>query len=120
MIIDRILKAAPPGTVIPKPATKGRFIVKGRGLRRGETALIYTIPNHRSPARPCEKGVTADEFEAAHTRLMTVGELSHAWFAEHLPACAAEGTCNFTTIGGLFQQAGWAIYAKRGLYRRTD
>lgn len=120
MIIDRILKAAPPGTAIPKPAGSRCFVVKGKGVRRGQTALIYTIPNHRNPERPYEKGVTNGELAAAHKRLLAAGELSHEWFNRHLHACAAEGSCNFTTIGGLFQRAGWVVYAKRGLYRRAD
>jgi hypothetical protein len=118
MIIERILRAAPPGTVIPKPAASRPFRVKGTGTRRGELALVYTIPNHRDPGHPYEKGVTTSEFETAYKQLTTAGELSHRWFSHHLRACAAEGPCNFTTIGGLFQHAGWAVYARRGVYRR--
>jgi hypothetical protein len=119
MIITRILTEAPPGTVIPKPDARRPFYVKGRGTRRGEPALIYTIPNHRDPRHPYEKGVTANEFEAAYGELLATGELTHRWFNEHLSACAAEGPCNFTTIGGLFQRLGLAEYVPRGVYRRV-
>jgi hypothetical protein len=34
------------GTIIPKPQGRADFIVKGWGVRRGDRALIYTIPNH--------------------------------------------------------------------------
>ncbi|SRR6266568_6765914 len=119
MTIERILKAAPPGTVIPKPAATRPFRVKGVGRRRGERALIYTIPNHSDPKHPYEKGITASEFATAYKRLTDFGELSHQWFRQHLPACATEGSCNFTTIGGLFQRLGVAAYERRGVYRKV-
>jgi len=46
MIFDAV-QALRPGTEIPKPAAKGAFTIKGLGARRGESALIYRIPNHR-------------------------------------------------------------------------
>ena len=119
MVIDRIRKIAPPGTVIPKPEAREEFRVKGNGTRRGEDAIIYTIPNHSNPARPHQKGVTASELERAHRRLMEAGEFTHLWFRKHLPACAAEGSCNFTTMGGLFELLGDAQYEQRGVYRRA-
>jgi len=81
MIIDRVFKAAPPGTVIPKPAARRAFLVRRLGKRRDERAPIYTIPNHSDPKRPYEKGITATEFEAAYRRLMSFGELTHQCFA---------------------------------------
>lgn len=36
----------PAGTAIPKPEAKAEFRIKGPGRRRGETAIIYTIPSH--------------------------------------------------------------------------
>ena len=116
MIANRIRRVAPPGTEIPKPAARKPFRVKGWGQRRGEEALIYTIPNHREPRSPHEKGVTAGELDAAYAQLRSTGELTHRWFAKHLPKCAAEGSCNFTTIGGLFELLGVASYVGRGLY----
>ena len=67
-------------------------------MRRGQEALIYTIPSHTG-GRPKEKGVTISEFESALTELNRTGELTRAWFNENLKACAKEGACNFTSIG---------------------
>jgi hypothetical protein len=119
MTIDRALLIAPPGTVIPKPAARGSFRVKGAGTRRGEPALIYTIPNHRNRRRPYEKGITARELTVARRQLLEAGEFNRQWFIRRLPDCAAEGSCNFTTIGGLFELAGIARYEGPGLYRRV-
>ena len=120
MVIDRVLRAAPPGTRIPKPAATAPFKVRRVGKRRGERALIYTIPNHNDPTRPYEKGITATEFEKAYARLKRSGELTHGWFRDHLPGCAAEGSCNFTSLGGLFVRLGIAAYDRRGVYRDVD
>ncbi len=119
MIIDRIQSHIAPGTVIPKPAAKAEFKVKGWGVRRGVPALIYTIPSHTHPSKPYNKGITAQEFEAAWAHLQSTGNLSRAWFNANLSACAKEGGCNFTTIGGIFELLGLAHYVGEGLYRRT-
>lgn len=120
MIIDQIFQFAPPGTLIPKPTATGAFRVKGRGKRRGEDALVYFIPNRSDPRKPHEKGVTVSEFERAHARLVTVGDLTKEWFKKHLSECDAEGSCNFTTVGGLFVLIGDAVYARRGTYRKAS
>ncbi len=91
-----------PGTIIPKPQARGDFLVKGWGMRRGQRALIYTIPNHNNPAKPHQKGITILEWQQAFEQLMTTGELSHSWFKASMPGCYKEGSCNFTTIGGIF------------------
>jgi hypothetical protein len=104
--------------VIPKPEPNGEFIVKGWGVRRGERALIYTIPNWKPPARPHEKGITEEEWVIAAMRLTTADEFAHSWFKQFMPACYSEGTCNFTTIGGIFVLFKYAAYEARGMYRR--
>ncbi len=116
----RIRAAAPPGTTIPKPAARSLFTVKGDGMRRDEPALIYRIPNHSDPQKPYEKGVTYRELERAHEQLHQTGELTSAWFRRTLAACHAEGSCNFTTVGGLFELLGEADYDRnrRGVYIR--
>ena len=53
------------GCNYPKPQAKGEFKVKGWGTRRGEPARIYTIPDHSTPTRPYEKGVTEREWDRA-------------------------------------------------------
>ena len=100
--IIRKLQLLSPGTVIPKPAAKAEFTVKGWGKRNGEYALIYLIPNHRDPQKPYQKGITTGEWEQAYRRLLTTGEFTREWFDAHMLRCSIEGSCNFTTIGGIF------------------
>jgi hypothetical protein len=118
MLLERILKVAPPGTIIPKPRAKGDFIVKGQGIRRGKPAIIYTIPNHKNRDKPGEKGINAAELDAAYNQLLSSGSLTREWFKKELPKCDAEGACQFTTVDGLFVLLGEAIYAGQGTYQR--
>jgi hypothetical protein len=115
-IIAQIERTVAPGTVIPKPQARNDFLVKGWGMRRGQRALIYTIPNHKISTKPYEKGVNVSEWAQAFDRLVTAGEFSRSWFKQSMPACAKEGDCNFTTIGGVFELLGHATY-DRGAYR---
>jgi hypothetical protein len=117
-IFEEIEKKIAPGTIIPKPRARAAFIVKGWGMRRAERALIYTIPNHRTPTKPFEKGVTVSEWFKAFERLSNAGHFSRSWFELSMPACAKEGGCNFTTIGGVFEILGHATYG-RGTYQRN-
>lgn len=112
------LQRLSPGTVIPKPEAKAEFTVKGWGKRNGETALIYSIPNHSDPQKPYQKGVTAGEWEQAYRRLLTTGEFTREWFNTNMPRCSKEGACNFTTIGGIFSLFDLAAYECRGVYRK--
>lgn len=118
MVIDRVFKIAPPGTVIPKPFATGQFRVVRMGKRRSERALIYSIPNRKTPRRPYEKGVTVSEFNKAYDQLITAGQLTRRWFKKNVPACETEGPCNFTTVGGLFILLGKAMYTTRGVYSK--
>jgi hypothetical protein len=115
-IVSEIERTAKPGTKIPKPEPRGDFIVKRWGVRRGERALIYTIPNHKKPTKPYEKGITASEWVKAFDRLMATGEFTRSWFDRSMPSCAKEGGCNFMTIGGVFQLLGYAAH-DRGVYK---
>ncbi|HRY71209.1 MAG TPA: hypothetical protein P5159_23935 [Phycisphaerae bacterium] len=103
----------------PEPQAKADFVVKGWGTRRGEDALIYTIPNRKNPTKPSENGITVSEFEAAFAQLKSSGQFTRAWFNSELPACAGEGSCNFTSIGGIFELLSLARYAGRGVYERV-
>jgi hypothetical protein len=47
-----------PGTKIPKPESQADFVVTGWGVRRNERALVYAIPNHKTPTKPYRKGIT--------------------------------------------------------------
>lgn len=115
MLIEGI-KLLKQGTVIPKPDATAEFKIKGWGVRRGEQALIYSIPNHRSPTKNLEKGITVSEFELCYVEIMSSKLLTRAWFNSNLSRCAKEGSCNFTTIGGILQLLGLAQYAGRGSY----
>ncbi len=109
MIVDTLAKIEA-GTVIPKPRAKGEFVVKGWGTRRGEHALIYKIPNNKNPDRPYEKGITVSEFKQAYEEIVKSGEFSSKWFKKNMNECSKEGSCNFTTIGGIFEMLGLAVY----------
>ena len=118
MITSRIQAIIAEGMTIPKPAAKAQHVVKGWGMRRSEPALIYQIPNHKSPGNSYEKGITVSEFEMAFNELYSSNEFTRAWFNKHMPACAREGSCNFTSIGGIFEILGVAEYSGQGRYRR--
>lgn len=104
--------------VIPKPEAKADFKIKGMGKRRGEDALIYRIPSHSNKAPYYEKGVTINEFEHAHVQLIDTGSFTRSWFKENLKDCAKEGSCNFTTIGGVFVLLGLAEYSSKATYQQ--
>ncbi len=118
MIVERIRREVHQGAVVPKPASTRDYVVKGWGRRRGEDALIYRIPNRRNPGRSYEKGITESEFEEAYRHLRKDGAISRKWFDRKLQACAKEGGCNFTTLGGIFELLGITIYT-RGMYVAT-
>jgi len=118
-IFEEIERAIRPGMAIPKPQTERDFVVKGFGIRRGQPALIYFIPNNKNPANPYQKGITNSEWVAAFQQLERSGEFSREWFEKYLPNCAKEGGCNFKTIGGIFQLLKLADY-ERGRYRRVQ
>lgn len=117
MDFDRLRRLTPIGTVIPKPEARDDFIVVGWGRRRGEQALIYSIPNHKNPAKPYKKGIALSEFRKAYGQLTLTGEFSRSWFNKEMAACAREGGCNFTTIGGLFCLLGYASYQRAAYVR---
>lgn len=118
MNFDQLIRLIPPGTAIPKPAAKGNFIVKGVGIRRGEEAIVYFIPNNKSPEKPYEKGITKTEFETALAELNLNGEISRKWFSDTFPRSNKEGPCNFTTLGGFLILLNLAQYCGSGLYKR--
>ena len=62
---------------------------------------------------------TLSEWKRAYERLESTGELRRSWFMEALAACHKEGSCNFTTIGGVFVKLGLAVRGGRGTYRKV-
>jgi len=115
MIIEKI-RHLQPGTVIPKPKATADFRIKGWGKRRGEVALTYWVPNHKAPSKPLVKGITVLEFSRAYEQLLKGAQFTRRWFNANLGACAKEGSCNFTTIGGIFELLGVAHYDRPGTY----
>ncbi|MCL1125876.1 hypothetical protein [Shewanella surugensis] len=111
-----ILAADNQGVEIPKPKAKAPFTIKSMGVRRGERALIYKIPSHSPKQNHYCKGITLSEFEFAYQRLLKTNELTRKWFNENMPKCAGEGSCNFTTVGGIFELLGKAKYHSQGRY----
>lgn len=116
MIVDRIKLSIFPDMIIPKPKAKADFKVKGWGMRRGQEALIYYIPNSRNPSLLSQKRITITEFKDAYDELMRSGKINRRWFNSELSHCANEGGCNFTTIGGIFEILGIASYKKPATY----
>ncbi|MCY3787822.1 MAG: hypothetical protein OXH63_03430 [Gemmatimonadetes bacterium] len=119
-IVTSVEQIATAGTVVPKPEARGDFVVKGWGRRRRERALVYTIPNHHDKRRPYEKGITESEWAMAYNRLIETGEITRKWFRCAMADCNAEGDCNFTTIGGIFELLGIAKHTDRGTYQRYE
>ncbi len=117
MIFEKIINNCPPGSIIPKPRAKKEFLIKGVGTRRGEEALIPYIPNNKNPNKPYQKGITRSEFEKAYQELMEKGIFTKKWFDIYLSDCSSEGSCNFTTVGGLFQKLGLVEYVSPGIYK---
>lgn len=115
-IIQSIKSKIKPGIIIPKPSAKSDFIIKGWGTRRKEEALIYLIPNHHNPTKPYEKGINISEWLISYNQIINCKEFSRDWFNRNMIACAKEGGCNFTTIGGIFQLLGIADY-EHGVYK---
>lgn len=115
MIIDQI-RGLPAGLVIPKPEATAHFRIQGWATRRGEPALIYSIPNHKNPDKPFRKGIAVSEFLVAYAEIKSSGHITRKWFNASLARCAQEGACNFTTIGGVFELLGIARYSERGKY----
>ena len=105
--------------MIPKPEADDEFTIKGWGDRNGEIALVYFIPNRSNPEKPHEKAITVSEWEQAQRQLDTTGEFTKTWFSQNMPRCTKEGSCNFTTIGGIFTLLGFAVYSQRGVYRKV-
>jgi hypothetical protein len=120
MILDELFAKFGIGTEIPKPAANAPFRIVRAGTRKGERALIYSIPSRTHPDRPFEKGVTESDLECAATELERSGQFTRAWFNTHLVRAAKEGGCNFTTLGGLLQLLARARYAERATYVRAS
>lgn len=116
--LTKKIKSLPRGTIIPKPQAEKNFTIKGIGKRRNEEALIYIIPTNNPEKYPKghEKGITFNEFYSSYAILQETSKFERAWIETNLPECIKEGSCNFTTIGGIFELLGIAQYNNLGCY----
>lgn len=119
MILNRIKKATKPGTQIPKPRSTEIYTVVRWGKSRGEEALVYQIPAKHGTIKPSEKRVTVSAFRKAFDILQKSGKITRSWFAQEFPKLESDGSCNFTTLGGVFVLIGEAWYARPGEYEKT-
>lgn len=85
------------------------------GIRRGQEALLYHIPNNKGGNKYL-KGVNIDEFYDAFLQLNLSNQLNSKWFKNNLPACQSEGGCNFKFIGGCFIKVGLIKNYRRGCF----
>lgn len=104
--------------VVPKPKSENLFRILRVGKRRGEPAIIYSIPNHKNESQPHEKGITYSEFHIALSHLQNTGKITREWFNQNLQGCANEGACNFTTLGGILELLNYAKYSGVSTYSK--
>jgi len=119
MLLSRIKAVAKPGITIPKPYSKGKYIVERWGISREEEALVYSIPKRPATKSQSMKRIRGSDFQAAYKVLNETGLFKSTWFDKYLPQCAKDGRCNFTTIGGIFELIGDAKYIQKGVYKKT-
>jgi hypothetical protein len=118
MIEERIKSKCPPGTIIPKPRSAGKYVITGWGKSRGEDALVYQLPMKPVSKNPSTKRIPVAAFERAYEELIRHGEISRTWFKKEFPNLTKDGACNFTTLGGIFILLGEAVYESKGLYKK--
>jgi hypothetical protein len=111
------IETLPVGIHIPKPQSANSAKLEGWCIRRGERALVYSMPNHSKPDKRHKKGVTVCELRQAYERLVATGEFTRSWFKEWMPDCNREGACNYTTIGSVFELVRVAKHSGPGVYR---
>lgn len=98
-------------SIIPKPHTNNPFRVLRIGRRRNQTAIIYSIPCHTGKKSHYEKGVTYSDFAKVLQGLEKNGFVTLSWFAENLPDCVKEGSCNYTSLCGMLELLGYCKYS---------
>ena len=105
----------------PDPETGDRRDVSSEGMGhpawRASAHLLHPQPEGRVEAAPEGRDCVGLETGMGATGLD--GELRTSWFTSALPGCSGEGSCNFTTIGGVFELLGLAVRDGRGAYRKA-
>jgi hypothetical protein len=97
-IFQEAVKAFPRGAKLP--ATE--YTIKGLGVRHGEEAIVYLVPNRKDPDKPSQKGFGASGLRCAYQRLLSSGGFSRSWFNSEMKECAKGAPCNFLAIGAVF------------------
>jgi len=118
MTLSQIKQAVLPGMTIPKPLSKEVYLVVGWGWSRGEEALVYRLPAKRTTKKASTKRIPGSVFEEADKELQRTGQITRAWFQKSFPAVDADGDCNCTTLGGVFELIGRAVHADPGVYKK--
>jgi hypothetical protein len=117
-ICDQVRNILKEGIIIPKPRSKEAYRSLGWKSSRGEEAFIYALPKRPKSKRASTKRIPSSVFKEACRILIEDGAITKAWFTEAFPKLNADGSCNFTTLGGVFQILGFAKWAKPGSYKR--
>ena len=120
MTLSQIKQTVFPGVIIPKPLSKQVYVVVGWGRSRGEEALVYRLPPKPNTKKASTKRIPASVFEEANKELRGTGQITRVWFQRSFPVVDADGDCNFTTLGGVFELLGRAVYARPGVYKKVS
>ena len=102
--------------VVPKPQSPETYRLVSIGESRGARALVYELPKRPGSKSVSTKRIPLSAIEECASRLLETGSLTRTWFVEHYPKLEKDGTCNFTTVGGVLQLLGLARYSGPGEY----
>ncbi len=102
--------------IVPKPQSTETYRLVRIGKSRGARALVYELPKRPESKRVSTKRIPLPVIEECAHRLFCTGSIKRTWFAEHYPQLESDGTCNFTTVGGVLQLLGLARYSGLGEY----
>lgn len=105
---------------IPKPLSSATYLLVRMGESRGERAVVYQLPVRPGSKRASTKRIPFSAIETSARQLLAAGLLTRRWFASRFPKLEADGTCNFTTVGGILELLGYARYAGQGEYESTN
>lgn len=115
-ILHDIIQLVNENARVPKPKSSEVYTLKRIGISRGKKAVVYEIPKKIKSKQFSEKRIPLDVFEAAVHQIKTKGILSKTWFKQTYPDIDADGSCNFTTLGGVLELLKIVIYKQPGYY----
>lgn len=106
--------------VVPKPQSSETYRLLRVGESRGERAVVYELPKRPKSKRASTKRIPLSAFEKCARQLSATRSLTRKWFADQYPELEVDGTCNFTTLGGVLELLGLARYSGPGEYTSTN